>query len=115
MNGDGSAGGRASGGRGDPDRLTFGDVAVDLAAFRVTRGGRTVGMGPLEYRLLCFFLRHPRRVFSREDIIAAVWPPGTEIDYRTVDAHVARLRRALTRHGHADPIRTVRTVGYALG
>ncbi len=98
-----------------PRYLQFEDLIVDLQAYRVGRGGRAIDLGPMEYRMLCFFLCHPSKVFTREELIAGVWPTGTTIDVRTVDVHIARLRRALTRHGHADPIRTIRTVGYALG
>ncbi|MEX1035527.1 MAG: winged helix-turn-helix domain-containing protein [Sneathiella sp.] len=99
----------------EPQYLRFDNLVIDLQAYRVGRDGRIIELGPVEYRMLCFFLRHPSKVFTREELIDGVWPTGTEIDMRTVDVHIARLRRSLTRYGHADPIRTVRTVGYALG
>jgi two-component system phosphate regulon response regulator PhoB len=101
-----------------PDRLLylkFDDLLVDLIAHRASRAGRVIELGPTEYRFLCFFLRHPSKVFTREELIHAVWPPKNVIDRRTVDVHIARLRRALNRHRRVDPIRTVRTIGYALG
>lgn len=100
---------------GEPRYLRFEDLVVDLQAYRVSRGRRMIDLGPMEYRLLCFLLRHPSKVFTREQLIDGVWPAGTTIDTRTIDVYIARLRRSLTRYGHADPIRTVRTVGYALG
>lgn len=99
----------------EPRQLCFDDLLVDLDAYRVSRAGRVIELGPMEYRLLCFFLRHPSKVFTREELIEAVWPADRTIDLRTVDVHIVRLRRSLTRYGHVDPIRTVRTVGYGLG
>mgnify|MGYP001051946572 CR=1 FL=1 len=99
----------------EPQRLRFKDLLVDLDAYRVSRAGRMIELGPTEYRLLCFFLRHPSKVFTRENLIESVWPADASIDVRTVDVHIGRLRRSLRRHGQADLIRTVRSVGYALG
>jgi len=86
--------------------LKHGDLSVDLHAYRVRRANRLLSMGPTEFRLLCYFLRNPEKVHTREELVAALWQGGGAIDLRTVDVHVARLRRALTRHGDADPIRT---------
>ncbi len=99
----------------EPRYLQFEDLIVDLHAYRVVRDNQTIDLGPIEYRMLCFFLRHTSKVFTREELIDGVWPAGTTIDVRTIDVHIARLRQSLTRYGHADPIRTVRKVGYALG
>ncbi len=99
----------------EPQYLRFDDLTVDLHAYRVSRSGGVIDLGPMEYRMLCFFLRHPSKVFTRQELIDGVWPAGATVDVRTVDVHIARLRRSLTRYGHADPIRTVRKVGYALG
>lgn len=96
-------------------KLSFDDLLIDLDAYRVSRAGRLIELGPIEYRLLCFFLRNPTRVFTREELIEAVWSTDRTIDVRTVDVQIGRLRRLLTRRGQVDPIRTVRTVGYALG
>jgi len=95
-------------------QLSFEDVEMDLAAHRVRRGGEAVALGPKEYRLLRHFLENPTRVFSRQRLIDAIWSHESEIDERTVDVHVLRLRKALNRGGRPDLIRTVRSEGYAL-
>lgn len=95
--------------------LRFGDVVMYHGPHRVFRGDREVALAPTEYRLLAFLLSHPTRAFSREEIVAAVWPEDRTIEARSVDVHIARLRRALAVDGQDDVIRTVRTVGYALG
>jgi two-component system phosphate regulon response regulator PhoB len=94
--------------------LRFADVEMDLAAHRVRRAGRPVRLGPTEFRLLRHFLRQPRRVFSREQLLDAVWGHDVYVEPRTVDVHIRRLRRALNENGGADILRTVRTAGYAL-
>lgn len=94
--------------------LEFGDIAMDLAAHRVRRAGRQVQLGPTEFRLLEHFLRHPRRVFTREALLDAVWGRDIHVEVRTVDVHIRRLRLALNAPGEPDPIRTVRSAGYAL-
>ena len=96
------------------ERLRFGDILMDLAAHRVTRGGRSVHLGPTEFRLLRYLLEHPGRVFSREQLLDAVWGSDVYVEPRTVDVHIRRLRRALNASSGADPIRTVRSAGYAL-
>ena len=94
--------------------LTFHDVTLDQAAHRVHRNGRAVHLGPTEYRLLEFFLQHPRRVFSREEVLDAVWGPDIHVEPRTVDVHIRRLRKAINGQGEIDMVRTVRAAGYAL-
>ncbi|CAH2599979.1 Phosphate regulon transcriptional regulatory protein PhoB [Rhodovastum atsumiense] len=94
--------------------LSFHDITMDQAAHRVQRGGRAVHLGPTEYRLLEFFLRHPRRVFSREEVLDAVWGADIHVEPRTVDVHIRRLRKALNAEGELDVVRTVRAAGYAL-
>lgn len=96
------------------DELAFGDLKLDLVTYRVYRRRREVVLGPTELRLLQSLLAEPRRVFTREQILATVWRGSAEIDPRTVDVHIARLRKALTAAGEPDLIRTVRTIGYAL-
>ncbi|HZU89749.1 MAG TPA: phosphate regulon transcriptional regulator PhoB [Stellaceae bacterium] len=96
------------------DVLRFADVEMDLAAHRVRRAGRPVHLGPTEFRLLRHFLRQPRRVFSREQLLDAVWGHDVYVEARTVDVHIRRLRKALNEAGGADILRTVRTAGYAL-
>ncbi|AVM74146.1 Phosphate regulon transcriptional regulatory protein PhoB [Magnetospirillum gryphiswaldense MSR-1] len=94
--------------------LEYGDIAMDLAAHRVTRGDRPVHLGPTEFRLLQFFMQHPGNVFSREELLNAVWGPDIYVEPRTVDVHIRRLRKALNGDNDADIIRTVRAAGYAL-
>lgn len=96
------------------DALSFEDIRMDLAGHRVTRGGRALHLGPTEFRLLRHFLEHPGRVFSREQLLDAVWGRDVYIEPRTVDVHIRRLRRALNGEHGPDPIRTVRSAGYAL-
>ena len=94
--------------------LRFADVAMDLIAHRVTRAGRPVHLGPTEFRLLRFFMQHPGRVFSREQLLDQVWGHDVYVEPRTVDVHIRRLRKALNGHDEADILRTVRSAGYAL-
>ena len=96
------------------DIVKFGDVSIDRSAHRVRRGSRDIHLGPTEYRLLDHFMQHPGRVFSREQLLDAVWGSGLYVDARTVDVHIGRLRKALNEPGQTDPIRTVRSAGYAL-
>jgi two-component system phosphate regulon response regulator PhoB len=95
-------------------QLMFHDIALDLAAHRVSRNGRPVHLGPTEFRLLEFFMQHPRRVFSREEVLDAVWGPDIHVEPRTVDVHIRRLRKAINGTGELDVVRTVRAAGYAL-
>ena len=94
--------------------LTFHDIAMDLAAHRVQRNGRAVHLGPTEYRLLEYFMQHPRRVFSREELLDAVWGKDIHVEPRTVDVHIRRLRKSLNGENDLDVVRTVRAAGYAL-
>ena len=93
--------------------LASGDIVMDLASHRVSRNGRSIQLGPTEYRLLRFFMEHPGRVLSRENLLEAVWGRAVHIEQRTVDVHVRRLRQALNGDGEDDAIRTVRSAGYA--
>jgi two-component system phosphate regulon response regulator PhoB len=94
--------------------LTFEDITMDLTAHRVSRGERPIHLGPTEFRLLQFFLQHPRCVFSREELLNAVWGRDIYVEPRTVDVHIRRLRKALNGDDASDIIRTVRAAGYAL-
>ncbi|MCK9543051.1 MAG: phosphate regulon transcriptional regulator PhoB [Novosphingobium sp.] len=94
--------------------LTFGDIELDPASHRVRRGGEALHLGPTEFRLLRYFMERPGRVVSRQQILDSVWGVDSEIDERTVDVHIRRLRKAIVRPGDADPIRTVRAAGYAM-
>ena len=96
------------------EKLEYGDIEMDVSAHKVRRAGKAVPLGPTEFRLLRHFMEHPGRVFSRERLIETVWAHDSEIEARTVDVHVRRLRKALNEGGLPDPIRTVRSAGYAL-
>ena len=96
------------------DRVRHGDIIVDRVAHRVKRGGREIHLGPTEFRLLDYFIQHPGRVFSREQLLDAVWGSDVYVEARTVDVHVGRLRKALNKEAENDPIRTVRSAGYSL-
>lgn len=95
------------------DQVSQGDITVDRIAHKVTRRGHELRMGPTEFRLLDHFIQRPGRVFSREQLLDAVWGSPVDVETRTVDVHIGRLRRALTLGGARDPIRTVRSAGYA--
>jgi two-component system phosphate regulon response regulator PhoB len=96
------------------EQLSYADLEMDVAAHKVRRGGKPVPLGPTEFRLLKHFLEHPGRVFSRDRLLDAVWAHDPDIDDRTVDVHIRRLRKALNAGGRADVIRTVRSAGYSL-
>ena len=96
------------------EQLVYGDLEMDVAAHKVRRDGKPVPLGPTEFRLLRHFLEHPGRVFSRERLLDTVWSHDADIELRTVDVHVRRLRRALNEGGKPDLIRTVRSTGYSL-
>ncbi len=98
-----------------PDEtLSYGDLTMDLAAHRVTRGDRLVHLGPTEFRLLRVLLKRPGRVFSREQLLDLAWGRDIYLEARTVDVHIRRLRKQLNGPGESDLIRTVRGAGYAL-
>ena len=96
------------------EQLAYADLQMDVESHRVRRGGRPVQLGPTEFRLLRHFLEHPGRVFSRERLLDSVWQHDPDIDARTVDVHIRRLRKALNEGGRPDLIRTVRSAGYSL-
>jgi two-component system phosphate regulon response regulator PhoB len=94
--------------------LRFSDISLDLSAHRVARAGKPVHLGPTEFRLLRFLMERPGRVFSREQLLDAVWGRDAEVELRTVDVHIRRLRKALNGAGRPDLVRTVRAAGYSL-
>lgn len=96
------------------EQLRTGDLDLDRATRRVRRGGREIHLGPTEFRLLEYLMQKPGRVFSRAQLLDAIWGLSVEIDERTVDVHVGRLRKALSRGRERDPLRTVRGSGYSL-
>jgi len=103
--------------RSRPERiaefLIVGDVTLDRTTQRVHRGSRKVHLSPREFRLLEYFLERPGRVFSRAQLLDGVWGNAAEVDDRTIDVHIGRLRKALARGRERDPIRTVRSSGYS--
>lgn len=105
--------------RAAPDRvadiLNHNDVELDRAAHRVKRGERNVRLGPTEFRLLEYMMESTGRVLSRSQLLDRVWGRDAEVDERTVDVHIGRLRKALIRGRETDPIRTVRGAGYIFG
>src|SRR5215470_5071976 len=99
---------------GDPP-LQIGDIVLDAANYRVTRGVRDIRIGPTEFRLLAFMMQNAGRTLTREQLRLAGWPGSDVINARTVDVYVGRLRRALNRGRDRDPIATVRYAGYVFG
>lgn len=100
--------------QGTHDVLSFADLRLDLQTHRAERNGRALTLGPTEFRLLEFFMRNPRRVFSRDDLLQKVWGANVHVELRTIDVHIRRLRRALNEGDEPDFVRTVRSAGYAL-
>ena len=103
--------------RSRPERiaefLIVADIVLDRANQRVRRGSRDVHLSPREFRLLEYLLERPGRVFSRAQLLDGVWGDAAEVDDRTIDVHIGRLRKALSRGRERDPIRTVRSTGYS--
>ena len=96
------------------DRIQFDDIVMDRQTHKVQRNNRDIHLGPTEYKLLDYLMQHPKRVFSREQLLDAVWGNEVYVEARTVDVHIGRLRKALNVDSEFDPIRTVRSAGYAL-
>lgn len=96
------------------DEALHGDIRLDRTSHRVWREDKEIHLGPTEFRLLDHLIQHPGRVFSREQLLNAVWGSDVFVEVRTVDVHIGRLRKALNKHDQGDPIRTVRSAGYAL-
>ena len=95
------------------DELIRGEIKLDRAKRRVSRGPRDVNLSPTEFRLLEYLMQTPGRVYGRAQLLDRVWHNDAEVDERTVDVHVGRLRKNLSRGKEEDPIRTVRGAGYA--
>ena len=87
---------------------------MDQGSHRVTRNDVAIELAPTEFRLLRHFMQYPKRVFSREQLLDSVWGREKDVEPRTVDVHIRRLRKALNGNGESNLIRTVREVGYAL-
>ena len=96
------------------EKLSYGGIELDVAAHRVRRDGQTVALSPTEYRLLKHFLENPEKVYSRQQLLDVAWPHNEDIELRTVDVHIRRLRVALGGDRGANLIRTVRSEGYSL-
>ena len=96
------------------ETLSYADLEMDTVGHKVRRDGQVIPLGPTEFRLLKHFLEHPGHVFSRERLLDSVWGHDSDIESRTVDVHIRRLRKAINEGGRADIIRTVRSAGYAL-
>jgi two-component system phosphate regulon response regulator PhoB len=96
------------------EMLTVGDLTLDVTAHKITRRSKVMALGPTEFRLLRHFMEHPGRVFSRGQLLDAVWGNESEIELRTVDVHIRRLRKGIEIEGAPDPVRTVRSAGYSL-
>jgi two-component system, OmpR family, phosphate regulon response regulator PhoB len=96
------------------ESISVGDLVLDPVAHKVERRGRQLQLGPTEYRLLRFLMESPGRVFSRNQLLDGVWGTGSDIELRTVDVHIRRLRKAIEVEGAKDPVRTVRSAGYAI-
>ena len=94
--------------------LYFADLELDTVAHRVRRNGMIVPIGPTEFRLLRHFMERPGRVYSREQLLDAVWGMDSNVELRTVDVHIRRLRKAINPDGAYDVIRTVRSAGYSM-
>jgi two-component system phosphate regulon response regulator PhoB len=94
--------------------IKVGELEIDTKAHRVMQAGQEIHLGPTEFRLLEHFMRRPGQVFSREQLLDAVWGHDVYVEARTVDVHIGRLRKALKIEDRPDPIRTVRSAGYAL-
>ncbi len=97
---------------GEEERLAVAGLQVDAASQRVTAKGEPVKLGPTEYRLLHFFISHPERVYTREQVLDRVWGQSVYVEERTVDVHIRRQRKALEPHGYDGMIQTVRGTGY---
>ena len=96
------------------DNLEYEDLKLDRIEKRVYRGEKHIDLGPTEFRLLEFFLVNPKRVYSRDQILENVWPNNINVESRTIDVHIRRLRQAINLDGKKELIRTVRSSGYSL-
>ncbi len=105
---------RKVGGDKGVDVLRYEDLEIDLSRHVATLFGKALNLGPLELKMLCVFAASPARVYSREQLLERVWDDNLDVETRTVDVHVGRLRKHLNAAGGGDYIRTVRGIGYAL-
>jgi len=103
---------RRSAPAGDSERVEVEGLTLDQAGHRVLAAGKTVSLGPTEYRLLAFLMTHPDRVYSRSQLLDRVWGGNVYVEERTVDVHIRRLRKSLEVSGHDRLVQTVRGSGY---
>ena len=96
------------------DVVSFQDLKIDRLQRKVFRGNVEIKLGPTEYKLINFFVKNPSRVYSREQLLENIWTNSINVESRTVDVHIRRLRKAINLSGTKDLIRTVRSAGYAL-
>jgi two-component system phosphate regulon response regulator PhoB len=94
------------------ERVDIEGLVLDQSSQRVSSGERTVALGPTEYRMLAFFMTHPERVYTREQLLDRVWGGNVYVEERTIDVHIRRLRKALEEFGYDRLIQTVRGSGY---
>ncbi len=94
--------------------LIVSDLFLDLKEHKAYRDKKRINLGPTEFKLLKFFMENPKRVFSREQLLDSVWGHGIFVEFRTVDTHIRRLRKAINLPNLPDAIRTVRSAGYSL-
>jgi two-component system phosphate regulon response regulator PhoB len=103
---------RRSAGQAGEERIGLEGLELDKASHRVSVGERTIALGPTEYRMLEFFMSHPDRVYSREQLLDRIWGGNVYVEERTIDVHIRRLRKALEDSGHDRLVQTVRGAGY---
>jgi two-component system phosphate regulon response regulator PhoB len=103
---------RRGGGNGVDERIEFGGLILDQGSHRVMVGERTVALGPTEYRMLEFFMTHPERVYTRDQLLDRIWGGNVYVEERTIDVHIRRLRKALEDFGYDRFVQTVRGSGY---
>ena len=98
----------------DVDILEYKNLKINLKEYRTYRNDKTIHLGPKEFKLLKYLMENPGRVFSREQLLNAVWGHGIFVELRTVDTHIRRLRKSINQKGEHNLIRTVRSAGYSL-
>jgi two-component system, OmpR family, phosphate regulon response regulator PhoB len=103
---------RRAGPNGEGERIAFAELALDQASHRVLIGEQTVPLGPTEYRMLEFFMTHPERVYTRDQLLDRIWGGNVYVEERTIDVHIRRLRKALEEFGYDRFVQTVRGSGY---
>ena len=96
------------------DKVVYEDLVIDRIQRKVFRNKTQIDLGPTEYRMLDFFIKNPKRVYSRDQLLTNVWPDNINVENRTVDVHIRRLRKAINLDGTKELIRTVRSAGYSL-